>query len=140
LKDLEYEERLKVLKIPSMCNRRVRGDLIEVYKFTHGVYNCKNPLELNQQSTTRGHCYKLKKNACKTSLRQHFFINRVVGTWNALDKSTVEASTLNSFKNRIDNEFKDYMYCAKVSHPVLPHKPHMPLSAIYTQPEEKSRQ
>jgi hypothetical protein len=74
LKDLEYEERLKVLKIPSMCYRRVRGDLIEVYKFTHGVYNCKNPLELNQQSTTRGHCYKLKKNACKTSLRQHFFI------------------------------------------------------------------
>ena len=126
MRDMEYEERLKVLRIPSMSYRRVRGDLIEVYKFMHGVYNCKSPLELNQQSTTRGHKYKLKKNSCRTTLRQHFFTNRVVDTWNALDKATVETPSLNSFKNRISIIIKDYIYCAEVCHPLLPR---MPLSA-----------
>ena len=33
--DLSYEERLQALKLPSLCYRRVRGDMIEVFKITH---------------------------------------------------------------------------------------------------------
>ena len=32
VRHMAYEDRLKVLKIPSLSYRRVRGDLIEVYK------------------------------------------------------------------------------------------------------------
>jgi hypothetical protein len=37
LKDKSYEERLKIMKLPSLSYRRLRGDLIEVYKYTHGL-------------------------------------------------------------------------------------------------------
>jgi hypothetical protein len=33
-----YEERLAILKLPSLCYRRLRGDLSEVYKYTRGLY------------------------------------------------------------------------------------------------------
>jgi hypothetical protein len=123
---LEYEERLKVLKLPSMCYRRIRGDLIEMYKFSHGYYNCDKPFEFSELSTTRGHDFKVKKHFCRTGVRQHFFGNRIVDTWNALDSATVKAETLNSFKNRIDWIFKDYIHCSDIKLPLKPQKPNQP--------------
>ena len=40
-------------------------------------------------------------------LRQHFFFERVVNIWNKLNYNTVCASSLNSFKNHLDNMYKD---------------------------------
>ena len=37
LKDKQYEDRLKRIEIPSMTYRRVRGDMIETYKFTQSL-------------------------------------------------------------------------------------------------------
>ena len=55
LKDKEYEDRLKEMKIPSMTYRRVRGD-IEVYKYTNNIYKLDNSiLKLDNKSSTRGH-------------------------------------------------------------------------------------
>ena len=115
LNNLEYEDRLKKMKIPSMCYRRMRGDLIEVYKFMHHIYKCKNLFEIHE-STTRGHKYKSKKYFCATNIRKHFFSNRVVNLWNSLDSATVEAPTLNSFKNRIDKRFQTFIYCDKIDY------------------------
>ena len=39
LKDLTYEQRMEKMKLPSMCYRRLRGDLIEVFKLTHNIYS-----------------------------------------------------------------------------------------------------
>ena len=38
-KGLEYEERLRLLKLPTLVYRRHRGDLIEMYKMIHGLYD-----------------------------------------------------------------------------------------------------
>ena len=122
LHDLDYEERLKVINIPSMAYRRIRGDLIEVYKYTHGWYDCKDIFELTVDSTTRGHNYKIKKKFCKSNARHHFFTQRVTDTWNALDYNVVNAETLNSFKNRLDAALKDFIYQADISHPLIPHQ------------------
>jgi hypothetical protein len=127
LKNMEYEDRLRKMNIPSLCYRRLRGDLIEAYKCVHGLYDCVSPLRVNTRGITRGHQFKLEKQYCRTSLRQHFFSNRIVDTWNALDNDTVAASTLNCFKNRIDLIFQDYMHCERLSHPVLPFTPVPPL-------------
>jgi hypothetical protein len=62
LKNKTYEERLKHMKLPSLSYRHLRGDLIEVYKYTHGIYKIPNKLlELETRNNTRGHAYKLKK-------------------------------------------------------------------------------
>ena len=38
-KDLSYEERLRAVHLTSLETRRMRGDLIEVYKIMHGLTN-----------------------------------------------------------------------------------------------------
>ena len=54
-KNLPYEERLKVLKILSKYYRRARGDMIEVYKYTHALYKVKILLHVaDSVSQTRG--------------------------------------------------------------------------------------
>jgi hypothetical protein len=65
LRDMEYEDRLRALNLHSLTYRRLRGDLIETYKLTHGMYNFDHETIIPRcsDSRTRGHQYKLKKTA-----------------------------------------------------------------------------
>ena len=46
LRDRDYEDRLRTLKLPSLYYRRARGDMIEAYKFTHSIYKTEQePLQ-----------------------------------------------------------------------------------------------
>ena len=55
LKNLEYSDRLRVLKLPSLYYGRARGDMIETYKYLHGIYKVdRMPLELDNNTVTRG--------------------------------------------------------------------------------------
>ena len=38
-RSLSYEDRLRSLKLPTLKFRRLRGDMIEIYKITHGIYD-----------------------------------------------------------------------------------------------------
>ena len=40
-------------------------------------------------------------------IRKHFFSQRVVNAWNKLPQYVVDAPSVNSFKNRLDNLWKD---------------------------------
>ncbi|KAK6171921.1 hypothetical protein SNE40_018342 [Patella caerulea] len=120
LKDLSYEKRLEKLKLPSMAFRRARGDVIEAYKYTHGLYKTDQILELDTDKTRRGHSYKLKKRHCKTATRRNFFSYRVVNEWNSLSEDVVSAPSLNAFKSRIDRLWSDHVYKIKLPSP-LPH-------------------
>jgi len=106
LSKLCYEDRLRKLDIPSLSYRRLRGDMIEVYKYLHGLYSidCTDILPLHRASgcTTRGHSYKLAKRICQGQLRANFFGYRVVNVWNSLPEEVVTASSVNCFKGRFD--------------------------------------
>ena len=54
---------------------------------------------------TRGHDWKLFKPQSKKGLqcRVHFFSQRVINYWNDLPSQVVTASSVNSFKSRLDN-------------------------------------
>jgi hypothetical protein len=39
LKNLEYTDRLKKLKMPTLKSRRLRGDMIETFKIINGIYD-----------------------------------------------------------------------------------------------------
>ena len=98
---------MEKMKLPSICYRRLRGDLIEVFTYTHNIYKLSdNLLELESRTNTRAIIsFKLKIQRCNTTLRQHFFTHRIV------DRADVaEALSLNAFKNRVDLFMRDYIY------------------------------
>ena len=116
MKKLEYEERLRALKLPSLEFRRIRGDMIEVYKILYKMYDpiTTNSLLTIDTNTTRGHNLKLKKVSFRTEKYKHFFTNRVVNLWNSLPEEVVYASSLNVFKNKLDSYLHYYKFLTNV--------------------------
>ena len=63
VRNMSYRERLLELGIPSLQYRRVRTDMIEVYKIINGFDKCvKDQLfTMQPHRRTRGHKYKIFK-------------------------------------------------------------------------------
>ena len=65
LAKMSYEERLIQLKIPTLAYRRIRGDMIEVYKIMNEIYDknvtifIKTRLESADRTSPRGDKYQL---------------------------------------------------------------------------------
>ena len=57
---MSYTDRLLRLKLPTLKYIRLRGDMIEVYKITHDIYDPDASLKLAYLSDciTRGNKYK----------------------------------------------------------------------------------
>ena len=110
---IEYESRLRALKMPSLEYRRVRGDMIEVYKILNNIYDpitTHSLLTIDKDRITRGHDFKLKKHSFKTEKLKNFFTNRVNNLWNSLPDQVVKASSVNNFKNKLDSHLHRYKY------------------------------
>ena len=123
LRGLDYEARLRSLKLPTLTYRRLRGDVINVYKYIHGIYRLSladNMFEMAQYGATRGHSFKLYKHQSRLNLRKHFFSQRVVDVWNSLPDDVVTAPSLNMLKRRLDYHWRNetflYNYKAPVTH------------------------
>ena len=101
-KDLTYAERLDKLNLWSI-ERRVRADLIEVYKVVHGLSAIpfEDLFDLDNSGRTRGHSLELLKKQCRLDLRLYFFSERVVNLWNSLDDQTVTSTSVKSFKSNL---------------------------------------
>ena len=103
---LSYEDRLCKLKLISLVDRRLRGDLIETYKIVTGKEKAQKEDFFVFSDTgynLRGHCYKLATTRSRLEVRGNFFSQHVVGPWNLLPAHIVEAPTVNAFKNRYDS-------------------------------------
>ena len=63
LLNLPYETRLEQLGLPTLEERRERGDLISLYKFTSGIdeLDRSDLIMMEEQRELRGHSKKLKK-------------------------------------------------------------------------------
>ena len=103
-KNLDYENRLKYTGLTTLSDRRIRGDMIEVFKILKGFSKVKysNWFKLTGNSRTRDHGFKLVKSRSRFDIRKNFFSQRVVNTWNSLPNEVVEAESVNAFKNRYD--------------------------------------
>ena len=106
---LEYEDRLRRLNLFSLKYRRLRGDLIETYKFVNGqdIGYLKGLFEFSRQIRGRDHQHKLIIKQSRTRLRQSFFSRRVVGHLNKLPESVTSAASLASFKKRLDEYYME---------------------------------
>ena len=112
-KRLSYKERLMNLNLPTLKLRRLRGDMIEVFKILNSYYDesCVPNLSRNFDTRTRGNSLKLIHTRSKLDIRKYSFCSRVVGFWNSLPDYVVKAASLNSFKNNLDKLWcKEDMY------------------------------
>ena len=65
--------------------------------------------EINN-TITRSHRLKLKKQFCKTNCWKYSFSQRDINDWNSLPQTVVQTRNLNSFKTGIDNFFAINIY------------------------------
>ena len=77
-----YNERLTLLKLPSLELRRLRL--------------------VRQATATRGHPYKLFKPQCTINARPSFFTQRIINVWNDLPVNTTNFSSLNCLRNSLN--------------------------------------
>lgn len=125
-RQLSYEERLKRWNITSLEDRRIRGDLIEMYKIVNGIerINWTNGLPFRRDRNvlgaaqgTRGNDLRLErevflsqarnKNARYVTFRENSFMERTVPHWNDLTSDVAQSGSLNNFKNALDKKYSE---------------------------------
>ena len=103
-----YSNRLQLLKLDSLEHRRIKFDLIVMYKIYHNLMDL-NFEEFFSDSISSSN-YSLRGHNCKlyvprysgSSVRQNFYANRVVSIWNQLPTALVDSPNLQIFKFRLN--------------------------------------
>ena len=99
--------------IPTLDTRRLRGDQIGVFKISNGHENIDPNIcfKIKTGKRTRGHDLTLVKGQNRLDVRKYSFSQRTVNEWNKLPADCVHSSSINMFKNKIDNYVVDsYMW------------------------------
>ena len=107
LRNKPYEERLKELNLFPLTQRRLRGDLIQVFKIIKGIDNmdCSKYFTIDRSNYTRGNGCKIVGKAFNSHESKIFFFHRVVNLWNGLPREVIDCNTVETFKSRIDKFF-----------------------------------
>ena len=108
IRDLSYERRLDILGLTTLETRRLRGDLIEVFKIFKG-YDDLDPSFFFVKANTvcRGHSLKLHKFRSNLDIRKFSFSQRIVNEWNLLTEHIVLSPSLNVFKAKLDVHLRE---------------------------------
>ena len=109
---LSYVERLNVLGAETLELRRLKCDLLMVFKIIHKLVciDFDEFFALNNYSHTRGHCFKLVKPLCNNNARQFSFACRCIDAWNSLPPHVVCSTSLYAFKLGINcHNFKQFL-------------------------------
>ena len=115
LKNVTYKNRLLDLGIPTLEYRRVRADMVQMYKKFHGndIVDKDKLFVMNTNLNTRGNCMKIFKKRVKTEFRRGMFSQRMVNTWNSLPNNVINSPSINCFKNRLNKFWVGPQYTFK---------------------------
>ena len=111
LHDLDYPERLKRVDLPTLSHRRIRGDMIEIFKHFHAYDKDIIPDKFEiRNRISRKHNYQLVQHMPRDGVRglqSNSFYYRNGKIWNNLPKGVVDTKTINNFKQKLDGAWKD---------------------------------
>ena len=95
---LSPRERNEILNITDHRTRRLRGDLIHIYK----LLSYESLFTPVRDPRTRGHDKKLEVPQARNNIRGHSFAARNIAAWNRLPNNVVNSRNLDVFKANID--------------------------------------
>jgi len=109
LQSKEYEDRLKELGLQSLEERRIRYDMIQVFKLMHNYDDVdrrqffqtagEESVRVTRQSSD---ALNILTTRCRTEVRRNFFTNRVAEKWNKLPEYIKRAGNIKTFKSLYD--------------------------------------
>ena len=101
LEHLPREEILGDLALLSLEKRRLRGDLINIYKYLCGRQrDTVNLFSVVCGDRTRGNCHKLEH--MHTNMQKNFLTVRVMEHWNGLPREVMDFSSPEILKTHLD--------------------------------------
>ena len=102
---LSYHSRLIRLGLESLEVRRLRADILLVYKILFGMVRVNNNefFTLRNQPQLRGHKYVINKRRSVHTSRTDFFSNIIVNLWNNLPSNTTDFTGLCKFDKSVIN-------------------------------------
>ena len=77
------------------------GDVIEMYKYTHNIYQVAAiPYNLDEDTSGGNNSFKIIKERCTHPHGNQFFGNHVNNIWRALQPEVVQVPSTSCFKSR----------------------------------------
>ena len=109
IRNHSYHQRIQELDLITLVQRRLRRQLIEVFKYLNrfttasaiGLFH----YDLNDRTRNNGAKFIIKH--FNTSVAQHFYPTKITTTWNAVPNEVVTSGTVNSFKNSLDKHWAE---------------------------------
>ena len=90
--------------LPTLQDRRERGDLITFYKIVNGIEKLDKQNLVMQEGTRqmRGHSRKIRKISCPKDTKKYSFPHRILDPWNGLKEEVITATNIHKFKEMLN--------------------------------------
>ena len=109
IRNHSYHQRIQDLDLISLVQRRLRGQLIEVFKYLNQftTASARGLFDNALNDRTRNNGPKLIVKHFNTSIAQHFYQIKITSTWNALPSEVVGSRAVNSFKKSLEKHWAE---------------------------------